>query len=190
MDTDGRKTPERRREKQEGEHRTQRPTLKAEVEGQRSITCSLFGSSLCSLRSLRLNPLLLSTLLAFQSARVELCGSQPNMKQRSLPILMVSAAWLLIWPQLITFARAAAAGPHPNVLFIVVDDLNTRNGCYGDPIVKTPALDRLARMGVRFSRAYCQFPLCNASRVSLLLGRYPTSTETVDFAWPALLGRD
>ena len=97
---------------------------------------------------------------------------------------------LLLWLPVATSARAVAAGRQPNVLFIVVDDLNTRLGCYGDPIVKTPALDRLARMGVRFSRAYCQFPLCNPSRVSLLLGRYPTSTETVDFAWPALLGRD
>jgi uncharacterized sulfatase len=87
-------------------------------------------------------------------------------------------------------ARAAEPAQRPNVLFIAVDDLNTRIHCYGDPLVKTPNLDRLGRMGVRFARAYCQFPLCNPSRVSLLLGRYPTTTETVDFAWPALLGPD
>jgi iduronate 2-sulfatase len=112
------------------------------------------------------------------------------MKQRPLQMLLISVAGLLVCLPLAITAPAAATGRHPNVLFIVVDDLNTRIGCYGDPIVKTPTLDRLARMGVRFDREYCQFPLCNPSRVSLLLGRYPTTTETVDFAWPALLGRD
>ena len=57
-------------------------------------------------------------------------------------------------------------------------------------MARTPNLDRLAQQGVRFDRAYCQFPICNPSRVSLLLGRYPTTTETIDFAQPALLGRD
>ena len=67
----------------------------------------------------------------------------------------------------------------PNILLIIVDDLNVDIGCYGQPIVKTPSLDRLAEMGVRFSRAYCNYPVCSPSRTSFLSGRYPITTEVV-----------
>lgn len=67
-----------------------------------------------------------------------------------------------------------------NVLFVAVDDLNRRIGCFGDPLAKTPNIDRLAERGVVFRRAYCQYPLCNPSRTSFLSGLYPTETRIMD----------
>ncbi len=72
--------------------------------------------------------------------------------------------------------RSVAAESRPNVLFIISDDLNNSVGSYGHPQVKTPNIDRLAQRGVRFERAYCQYPLCGPSRNSMLTGLYPNST--------------
>ncbi len=72
--------------------------------------------------------------------------------------------------------RASAADRRLNVLFIISDDLRCELRCYGVERAKTPNIDALAAAGVRFERAYCQFPLCNPSRSSMLTGRYPLTT--------------
>ena len=65
----------------------------------------------------------------------------------------------------------------PNVLFIAVDDLRDWVGhLSGHPNAKTPNIDRLAKRGVSFTRAYCSAPLCNPSRISLLTGVAPSKS--------------
>jgi arylsulfatase A-like enzyme len=66
-----------------------------------------------------------------------------------------------------------------NVLFIVIDDLRPEIGCYGNDEMITPNIDRLASKGVKFNRAYCQYPVCNPSRSSFLTGKRPDELDIV-----------
>ncbi len=85
----------------------------------------------------------------------------------------------------ITAGAAAAVEPRPaptvapmasrpNVLYVILEDAGPHFGCYGEPLVQTPHLDRFAAQGVRFADAFCTAPVCSASRSALMTGCYQT----------------
>lgn len=67
-----------------------------------------------------------------------------------------------------------------NILFIIIDDLKTTLGCYGDTIAKTPNIDNLSANGTVFRANYCQQALCGPSRASILTGMRPDITKVWD----------
>lgn len=72
--------------------------------------------------------------------------------------------------------------PKPNILFIAVDDLRPQLNCYGKSQIISPNIDQLASESLVFNRAYCQVPVCGASRASLLTGLRPTRHRFIDYA--------
>src|SRR4051812_45922042 len=81
------------------------------------------------------------------------------MTRRLLPVLLILALCNI------------AFGRMPNIVLIMADDLGPGDvGCYGQKIIRTPNVDRMAREGMRFTSAYAPAPLCAPTRCSLLTG--------------------
>lgn len=93
------------------------------------------------------------------------------------------ACTLILVATCVAVHSVAADGPakqRPNVLFLVSDDLRPELGCYGNSVIKSPNIDRLAKRGIVFNRAYCQQAVCSPSRSSVLTGMRPDSTKVWD----------
>lgn len=90
---------------------------------------------------------------------------------------MAGAALAASLPGALRAQSPAPGARQPNVLLFFIDDMRVELGCYQSMFgAQTPHIDALARAGVRFDRNYCQYPLCNPSRSSLMTGHRPTQT--------------
>lgn len=76
---------------------------------------------------------------------------------------------------LLAAAPSVAAPARPNVVWIVVDDMSANFSCYGEKLIHTPNVDRLAREGTKFARAFVTAPVCSPCRSALVTGMYQTS---------------
>ena len=73
----------------------------------------------------------------------------------------------------------------PNIVVIIADDVNWDDiGCYGNPKIHTPNIDRLAGQGIRFTNMYLTASSCSPSRTSILSGRYPHNTGSAELHTP------
>lgn len=82
----------------------------------------------------------------------------------------------------LTFVSFSQETKKPNILFIISDDLTaTAVSSYENKVCKTPNIDKLASEGVRYTRAYTQYPVCGPSRASFMSGYYPSATETYGY---------
>ncbi len=94
-------------------------------------------------------------------------------------------AYLFCLTCLLAPTTTAHASDKPNVLWLISDDHAAYvTGCYGNEIVRTPNLDRLAEGGMRFDRAYCNAPICSASRAAFITGMYPRTVGVTELRTP------
>ncbi|MCP4976250.1 MAG: sulfatase [Maribacter sp.] len=82
--------------------------------------------------------------------------------------------------------KAEGENKDKNVLFIIVDDLKPTLGSYNHSVVKTPNIDKLAKVGVQFNNAYCNFAVCGPSRGSFMTGLRPETINILDNKTPLL----
>jgi N-sulfoglucosamine sulfohydrolase len=86
---------------------------------------------------------------------------------------------------LLIVVMTAVGQSRPNVVLFIADDLAwDDSGAYGNPNVGTPNIDRLAREGIKFTRAFVTISSCSPSRSSMITGRYPHNTDAEQLHWP------
>src|SRR5215208_3529755 len=99
-------------------------------------------------------------------------GKPRSISSLSVSVCAPSVAHLVFVLATLTTIAASAQTTRPNILLIIADDMSFAHTAYaGDPVVKTPSFDRVAREGVFFTNAHVVASSCTPSRASLLTGR-------------------
>ena len=93
--------------------------------------------------------------------------------------LTLRTTGFLLLPQILFSCYNNQQSEPPNVLFICVDDLRPELNCYGNSIVKSPNLDKLASEGCIFTNHFANVPTCGASRLCLLTGNLPKNFSQI-----------
>ena len=101
------------------------------------------------------------------------------MRRREFLKALGCSAVALGLPRTLRGEKRVSNTKKPNILFIISDDLNTSLSGFGHRQCKTPELDKLAARGVRFQNMHCQYPVCGASRASIMSGLYPYTNRTM-----------
>lgn len=91
------------------------------------------------------------------------------------PCLVSTMRWLFSFFLVFGFAAGTHGGERPNILWFVVDDMSANFSCYGETVIETPVIDRLAAEGLKFTRAYATSPVCSTFRSAMITGMYQTS---------------
>ena len=92
-----------------------------------------------------------------------------------------SSKCILLAVMLLAFVAESSAAP-PNIVLIMADDLGWSDlHCQGNDALETPAIDKLASQGMRFTDAYAACPVCSPTRASILTGKYPTRLNITDW---------
>lgn len=107
-----------------------------------------------------------------------------RLRGRLLLPLVLALGWLA------AAAEEKPQTPRPNFVVLIADDMGWNDcGAYGHPRIRTPNLDRLAREGLRFDRAFLTTSSCSPSRASILTGRYPHATGAAELHMPLPLSQ-
>ncbi len=100
------------------------------------------------------------------------------------PLFLMLLTALLFGSNTIEMMDKVTKESQPNILFLIADDWSYPHaGAYGDPLVRTPTFDWLAKEGALFENAYCATPSCSPSRASILTSHYPHQLESAGNLW-------